>query len=55
MTDAEREELEFALREYKVAAEYLMEVLAKHETVPGVIGGALILLSKAIDSSWQEV
>ena len=46
--------LEFAVREYEVATEHLMDVMSQmpDEDVPQSIIGAIILLSKAIETEW---
>ena len=49
----EHEELEFALREYTVATEHLIEVLEKVEKVPPSIFMAALGLANAINREWD--
>lgn len=52
----EVEELEFAVREYAVSTEHLLEVMAKtgEESIPATVKGALMLLAKAINTEWGD-
>ena len=49
----DEEELEWAVRQYMVATEYLMEVFEKHEDMNPVIATALTRLSDAIVGEWS--
>ncbi len=54
MDDAEREELDFAVREYVVVTHYLMDVMSKHESIPTRIARPLMELADAIDEEWSD-
>jgi hypothetical protein len=48
----EAQELEWAVREYTVATEHLIEVLSKHEEVSSRVGAELIALATALTEEW---
>lgn len=48
------EELEWAARQYEIATEYLMGVLAKHEDVSARLGYAIVALCDAIEAEWAD-
>ncbi len=48
------EDVEFAVRQYVVATEHLMDVLSRYDEIPSSIGAELIALSDAITMEWNE-
>ena len=48
------EELEFAVRQYEVATEHLIDTFLKHDLeVPNTVKAALLYLANAINSAWD--
>jgi len=50
----EHEELEWAVRQYSMAVDYLLSVFEKHENVPPRVGAALDQLTTAVIEEWEE-
>lgn len=50
--EMEYDAVEFAVRDYAISSNFLMETLSHTETVPESITRAIVALASAIDEEW---